>query len=154
MPLTLKTGLHAGTGLLLLAAAALASPASAQTKTFDLTYSGASFGDSAVATGFVTIDESQIQNPGQTYQVSTPFVTDFSLTVSGASSGNGTFKFADYADDGTNGFGGFYLDTNGGTLELQPAVESARRRPAAPTGRRQALERRFPLTPAANSTSL
>ena len=121
MTLTLKTGLRAGTGLLLLAAATLASPASAQTKTFDLTYSGASFGDAAVATGYVTIDESLLNNPGATEQINSPFVTAFSLTISGASSGNGTFTFADFNGSTQGPFnpsGGFFLDTHGGTLDL------------------------------------
>lgn len=92
-----------------------ALPAAAQIKTFDLTYSGADFGNAASATGTITIDESQLINPGFTQQDINPFVTAFSLTVSGASAGNGTFGLSDYVPVG---FFGFFIDTNGGTLEF------------------------------------
>jgi PEP-CTERM motif len=85
-------------------------------QTYDLSYSGAAFGNAATATATITLDLSLMNNPGETDQATVPFVTDFSITVSGASSGNGTFGFADYNGSGT--LGGFYLTTNGGTLDF------------------------------------
>ena len=94
-------------------------PASAQSRTFELTYSGAYFNNTAAATAVVTIDESQLQNPGFTEQDLNPFVTAFTITVSGAKLGNGTFGLSDYVGGfDVSGFDGFELDTNGGTLDL------------------------------------
>ena len=78
--------------------------------TYDVTYSGASLGNSAVGTGTFTLDTSLINNPGFTSSPAVPFVTAFSLTISGASSGNGTFGIGD--------FEGAILDTDGGTLNF------------------------------------
>jgi hypothetical protein len=100
-----------GAGLLLF----LAGFAQAGT-VFDLSYSGAAFGNDAIASGTITLNLGAMNNPGQTDQDVTSFVTDFSLTVSGASAGNGTFDFADYNGDST--YGGFYLETDGGTLDF------------------------------------
>jgi hypothetical protein len=63
--------------------------------TFDLTWSGASFGNTAMATGQITFDPSLLTNPGVTDPIA---VTAFSITVSGASSGNGTFGLGDFDD--------------------------------------------------------
>jgi hypothetical protein len=82
---------------------------------FDLAWSGAPFGNNATATGTITLNLADINNPGQTSQNLTPFVTDFSITVTGASSGNGTFGFSDY--NGATDEGGFYIIT-GGTLDF------------------------------------
>lgn len=96
--------------------------------TFDLTWSGASFGNGATATGEITLDVSNIENPGTTVGVTTQnansFVTDFSITIKGANAGNGTFGFADY--NGSTVYagpigspsGGFYMQTGGGTLDF------------------------------------
>ena len=73
---------------------------------FDITYSGASRGNTATAFGTITLEDPP--NPG--------FSTDFSkvisltLTVSGAASGNGTFTKSDFI--------GWSWATNGGTLDL------------------------------------
>jgi hypothetical protein len=88
------------------------SSASASVVVFDIAYSGASFSNTAVATGQISIDTALLPNPGST--VFGPFssiVTDLSLTVSGATSGNGTFGLADF---GT----GWIWDTGGVTLNL------------------------------------
>jgi hypothetical protein len=82
---------------------------------FDLAWSGAALGNGATATGTITLNLADITNPGLTLQNSSPFVTDFSITVAGASSGNGTFNFADFNGSGT--VGGFYMIT-GGTLDF------------------------------------
>lgn len=65
--------------------------------TFDLEYSGASFGNAASASGFIAFDDSVLPVPGSLGNVTaaTVGVTDFSITVSGASAGNGTFGLAD-----------------------------------------------------------
>jgi hypothetical protein len=87
-------------------------------QTYDLAWSGA--GNNATATGTITLDLSAINNPGTTGGVNeqsvNPFVTAFTITISGASSGNGTFGFSDFNGSGT--FGGFLLSTHGGTLDL------------------------------------
>jgi hypothetical protein len=81
---------------------------------FDLAWSGAGFGNTASATGTVTLNLADINNPGTTFQNVSPFVTDFSITVTGATSGNGTFNFVDF-----NGgpAGGFDISTPG-TLDF------------------------------------
>jgi hypothetical protein len=61
-------------------------------------------------TGTITIDTSKISNPGTTFQAISPFVTAFSLTITGATSGNGTFGFSDF-DGGTSVHGGFIIST-------------------------------------------
>ncbi len=66
--------------------------------TYDLTYSGASFLNSAVATGSVSFDDSILPNgPVSVGNVSaaTLGIVDWTLTVTGASTGNGTYSLAD-----------------------------------------------------------
>ncbi len=46
---------------------------------FDLSYSGAAFGNDAIASGTITLNLGAMNNPGQTDQDVTSFVTDFSL---------------------------------------------------------------------------
>jgi hypothetical protein len=83
-------------------------------KTYDLIYSGAAFGNNAMARATMTLDLDQVNNPGFSISIFAPsFVTAFSITVSGARTGNGTFGLADFSG---NGF--FYLDTNGGKLDF------------------------------------
>jgi hypothetical protein len=90
---------------------AVTASARAQTQTFDLSYSGAAFGNTAVGTGTITLDLSLLNNPGDTSTFfDAPFVTAFSLTITGASSGNGTFGLADFND--------IILFTNGATLDF------------------------------------
>jgi hypothetical protein len=99
-----------GAGLLLVAAGQANADA-----VFDLAWSGAALGNGATATGTITLNLADINNPGTTNQSDSPFVTDFSIAVTGASSGDGTFNFADY--NGSSTLGGFYLIT-GGTLDF------------------------------------
>jgi hypothetical protein len=77
--------------------------------TFDLAWSGVSFGNSASAVGTISLDDSLLPNPGRVDTLS-PTVTALSITVSGAASGNGTFNMSD--------FDFWYWDTNGATLDL------------------------------------
>lgn len=85
--------------------------------TYELTYSGAAFGNHAIANATITLDLAKLNNPGFTEQDVSPFVTAFSITVSGAKAGNGTFGIDDYLG-GPSNVGGFFLDTNGGTLDF------------------------------------
>jgi hypothetical protein len=71
---------------------------------FDLAWSGAGFGNTASATGTITMNLADIANPGTTFQNVSPFVTDFSITVTGAGSGDGTFNFADFNGGPAGGF--------------------------------------------------
>lgn len=66
--------------------------------TFDLTYSGAQFGNTAVANGSISFDATILPaGPAKLVNVSaaTLGVVDWSLTVSGAITGNGAFGLAD-----------------------------------------------------------
>lgn len=110
-------------GLAAVAAFGLAAPrpAAAQVKTFDLTYSGADYGNTATATAIISIDLGQLNNPGYNEQDINPFIKDFSITVSAARSGNGTFHFSEYGGLSANG-GFFLLDSNGGTLDLTKSL--------------------------------
>ena len=65
---------------------------------YNLTYSGAGFGNNATATGQISFDDTILPNgPVSLGNVSaaTLGVTDWSLTVTGASTGNGVFSLAD-----------------------------------------------------------
>lgn len=95
---------------------ASAPAASGAIRTFDLDWSGASFNNSAVATGWIQIDDTLLQNPTlqfvSQWQNSDPFVVDFEITVSGGS-GNGTFGFSDFTESAQ-----FIWGTGGLTLDL------------------------------------
>ena len=73
---------------------------------FDITYSGASRGNTATAFGTIILEDPP--NPGFSNDFSK--VISLTLTVSGASSGNGTFTKSDFI--------GWSWATNGGTLDL------------------------------------
>ncbi len=65
---------------------------------FHITYSGAFYGNTAVADGVMTIDTGVLQNPGNgggSLDIGST-ITDVSLTISGASVGNGTFTKSDF----------------------------------------------------------
>jgi hypothetical protein len=62
---------------------------------FNLTWSGASFGNSATATGVITIDVPNAPAQPNIGGSIPSWVTGFTMTVSGASSGNGTYGLAD-----------------------------------------------------------
>lgn len=97
----------------------LAAAGQANADVFDVAWSGAALGNDASATGTISLNLADVSNPGQTDQGVTPFVTNFSITVMGAGSGDGTFGFSDY-----NGMlgevtdGGFYIMTGGSTLNF------------------------------------
>jgi len=78
-------------GLLLLAATAYADVF----ETYNLAWSGASFGNNATATGQITLDLTTLPNPGPTVYDMYNDISSLSITVVGASSGNGTWTKAD-----------------------------------------------------------
>lgn len=65
----------------------------AQAVIFDLKWSGERLGNKALATGFIDFDPAQFSNPGQAFNL---IVDDFSITVTGATIGNGTFTLSDF----------------------------------------------------------
>jgi hypothetical protein len=73
---------------------AFAIPVHASQQTFDLIYAGIN-GSAATASGTITFDPSVVNADNG---LVTADVTGFSITVTGASSGNGTFGLADYDD--------------------------------------------------------
>jgi hypothetical protein len=86
---TLRTIRIALLGAAVLAGLLVAVPAqAAPILSFDLDWSGAPFGNGATATATLNIDAALLSNPG--FSLDTPF-SDFSITVSGATIGNGTF---------------------------------------------------------------
>jgi hypothetical protein len=100
-----KIGLVTGLVVSGLSISSVFNPAKAAQ--FALQWSGAAPGNSASANGLIDFDPSLISNPGYTNPLP---VNSFSITVTGASSGNGTFSLADYNN--------FFLATSGGTLDL------------------------------------
>jgi hypothetical protein len=81
-------------GLLLAAMLILAPAAFADDfQTYNLAWSGASFENSASATGQITLDLTTLTNPGSGYI--TGDIQSLSVTVTGAGSGNGTWTLTD-----------------------------------------------------------
>jgi hypothetical protein len=83
-------------------------PAQADPLTFDVFWSGGPFGNSASAAGTIVLESTLLPNPGGT--VNYALVLALSVTVSGASAGNGTFTRTD--------FGFWSWDTGGVMLNL------------------------------------
>ena len=85
-------------------------------QTYNLTWSGASFNNSATATGQIVIDLTTLPNPSGTYDMYNDIVS-LTITVTGASSGNGTWTKADLAP--ISALGTYtYWDTGGATLDM------------------------------------
>ena len=98
-------------GLVLLSV--MAEAAMAIPLTFDFLYSGAPNGNSATASGYITFKDGLPQNPtvGSTsYYFGANDMLAFSMIVSGASSGNGTYSIGNFSQ--------IYWSTNGATLDL------------------------------------
>ena len=90
---------------------AAASATQLDAATFNLQWSGASFGNTATATGTIDLDLSTMPNPVNVGSGSMPtWVNSLNVTVSGASAGNGTFTTTD--------FGRIVFRSNGFTLNL------------------------------------
>jgi hypothetical protein len=90
---------------------------------FNLTWSGASFGNSATATGVIGLDLTTIPAaPSHTLPSIPSWITSFTITITGASSGNGTFTLADFNEIAfsSSGFSLNYttdlMAQNGGTI--------------------------------------
>ena len=70
----------------------------AQLITFEISYSGDLFGNTATANGLITFDENLIVSSDD-FHLALPITPDvelLELTVSGATSGNGTFSLSDF----------------------------------------------------------
>lgn len=93
----------------LLGTSALALAAGSSPQRFDFVFREKS--GSARATGYIVFDGSLLLNPGMN-DIGLPDgrVLDLSVTVSGATSGNGTFGLADFC--------GVVFDTQGATLDF------------------------------------
>lgn len=103
-----------GKGLLFSCGALLALATSATAASRDFVIHWSSNG-TASAVGTMTIDDAVFLNPGDNNSSMIPWVTAFSVTITGASSGNGTFSLADFSY--------ILLQTNGCTLDLdQPLL--------------------------------
>ncbi|MCC5850932.1 MAG: hypothetical protein JJU29_22820 [Verrucomicrobia bacterium] len=90
----------------------LVPSANADIQYFEAIWSGVPHGNSATAIALVGIDTALIPNPDDYFEFSAlpAWFDSITLTVSGATSGNGTFTISD--------FGGVAWGTNGGTLDF------------------------------------
>ena len=107
------TRLSAGVAVSAAVLAFASAPAHATLRTFDLLWSGASYGNTASATGVIVIDDTLLPNPSFGYYFTNPGgigIQSLSVTITGASSGNGTFTLPDFAF--------VAWDTNGVALDL------------------------------------
>ncbi len=80
------------------AIAATAGVANASILDFYVDWSGASLGNGVTATGTVSFDDTLLDNPGDNSTEDTPFVTAFSITITGSilGLGDGTWTLADF----------------------------------------------------------
>lgn len=78
------------------AASLCGSTAFAKQETLNITWSGASFGNTASATGFITFDTDLIPTIGTQPGVPLDQVIDLGITIEGATSGNGAFTKSDF----------------------------------------------------------
>lgn len=100
-------------GLLVLSATAYADTF----QTYNLAWSGATFGNSATATGQITLDLTTLPNPGGPAFDMYNDIASLTVTVVGASSGNGTWTRADLC--ACSALGTFtYWDTGGVALNM------------------------------------
>jgi hypothetical protein len=77
------------------------APASAALRSYRATWSGASLGNTAQAVATVVIDDALLLNPGSSssnFGAPGAAVTSFSITVFGASAGNGTWTTSDFSN--------------------------------------------------------
>jgi hypothetical protein len=87
-------------------------------QTYNLMWSGAPFSNNATATGQIVLDLTTLPNPGGPAYDMYNDIQSLTLTVTGASSGNGTWTKADLAPiSNLNTY--TYWDTGGATLNMQ-----------------------------------
>lgn len=77
---------------------------------FRATWSGVTLGNNATAEALMTIDLDQLPNPGNVGIPMPSWVTELTVTVAGATAGDGTYVRADFSD--------FIIDTDGLTLDM------------------------------------
>ncbi len=100
-------------GLLVLSATAYADTF----QTYNLAWSGATFGNSSTATGQITLDLTTLPNPGGPAFDMYNDIASLTVTVVGATSGNGTWTRADLC--ACSALGTFtYWDTGGVALNM------------------------------------
>jgi hypothetical protein len=115
----------AGLSLALVGLLSLAPAAKADTfQTYNLAWSGTSFGNTANASGTITLDLTTLLNPtvpgglgGTSYYDILSDITSLTVTVTGASAGNGTFTLANLCACSVFG-SDTYWNTNGATLNM------------------------------------
>lgn len=101
---------------------ASSSLSQAVTQTYMVTWSGASFSNAAEAVATFNLELDDVPNPGFFFGMPS-WISDISLTVSNADSGNGTFTQSDFDD--------ISWSTNRGTLNMmtelvgQPTIENS-----------------------------
>ena len=95
-----------------IAAATFVRPAQAEVEFFNVVWSGAPHGNLASGYATIGIDTATIPNPAALHTPASlpPWLSSITLTITGATAGNGTFTLAD--------FGGVSWHTNGATLNL------------------------------------
>ena len=101
------------TNLFLSLAAVLCTTAHAQQIDMQVEWSGSALGNGASAVATFTLDTSQLNNPGLSSFSGASILStfqNFQITVSNASSGNGTFTTSDLSL--------IFLNTSGGTLDF------------------------------------
>jgi hypothetical protein len=79
------------------ALAAFTGNAFAAKTTLEMTWSGEAFGNDARAVGFFTFDDPTLPNIDHESAIPVSELSDLVLTITGASSGNGTFRKSDFS---------------------------------------------------------
>lgn len=90
-------------------------------QTYNLAWSGSSFGNGAIATGLMTLDLTTLPDPESVYTDIITSITSLTVTVSGSGAGDGIFTLADLAPDSDLGTYTYWF-TNGFTVNMQGDV--------------------------------
>lgn len=109
----------AGMSLALVGLLSLAPAAKADSyQTYDLAWSGAIWGNTASATGTITLDLSTLPTNTSSYTDIISDITSLSVTVTGSGPGDGTFTEADLAPLSVLGYYTYWW-TNGSTIDME-----------------------------------